>query len=152
MHLVLVGGGHAHVQVLRRLAMEPQARTRLTLVVDTPVAVYSGMVPGFVAGQYRVEELQIDVRPLARRAGARVIVSPMTGLDAERRRILVLGESRTAGSGKAHLFSFRDQSYGSQRILTPTPAPRAARTEGSCLATYSSIEGADWRKSEPYQS
>ena len=47
--LVLVGGGHAHVQVLRHLAMEPPPGTRVTVVVDTPMAVYSGMVPGFVA-------------------------------------------------------------------------------------------------------
>lgn len=89
--LVLVGGGHAHVQVLRRLAMDPPARTRLTVVLDTPVAVYSGMVPGFVAGQYRREELEIDVLPLARRAGARVVLAPMTGLDPQRRRIRLAG-------------------------------------------------------------
>jgi selenide,water dikinase len=89
--LVLVGGGHAHVQVLRRLAMAPPSATRVTVVVDTPVAVYSGMVPGFVAGQYRAEELEIDVLPLARRAGARVVMSPMTGLDPRLRLVLLEG-------------------------------------------------------------
>jgi selenide,water dikinase len=69
--LVLVGGGHSHVQVLRRFAMAPRPDVRLTLVVDRPIAVYSGMVPGYVAGHYRREELEIDVVPLARRAGAR---------------------------------------------------------------------------------
>jgi selenide,water dikinase len=87
--LVLVGGGHSHVQVLRHFAMEPLADTRLTVIVDTPVAVYSGMVPGFVAGQYRAEELEIDVVPLARRAGARVVLSPAIRIDAEGRRIHV---------------------------------------------------------------
>ncbi len=85
--LVLVGGGHAHVQVLRRFAMDPPPGLRVTLVVDRPVAVYSGMVPGFVAGQYRADELEIDVRPLAKRAGARVVVSAATGIDPEARRI-----------------------------------------------------------------
>ncbi len=89
--LVLVGGGHAHVQVLRRMAMARPAGARVTLVVDTPVAVYSGMVPGCVAGQYRAEELEIDVLPLARRAGARVVLAPMVGLDSQRRRVLVAG-------------------------------------------------------------
>ena len=89
--LVLVGGGHAHVQVLRRLAMEPPPDTRTTLVVDTPIAVYSGMVPGFVAGHYRTAELEIDVLPLARRAGARVVVAAATGIDAAARRLLVEG-------------------------------------------------------------
>ncbi len=89
--LVLVGGGHAHIQVLKRWAMAPVPGARLTLVVDRPVAVYSGMVPGFVAGQYPRDALEIDVRPLARRAGARCIVAPATGLDAGARRLAVEG-------------------------------------------------------------
>ena len=89
--LVLVGGGHAHVQILRAWAMRPVAGMHLTVVVDQPVAVYSGMVPGFVAGQYAREALEIDVRPLARRAGARCIVAPATGLDADARRVTLEG-------------------------------------------------------------
>jgi selenide, water dikinase len=87
--LVLVGGGHAHIQVLRRWAMAPVPGARLTLVVDRTVAVYSGMVPGFVAGQYSSEDLEIDVRPLALRAGARCIVAAATGVDADAHRILL---------------------------------------------------------------
>ena len=82
--LVLVGGGHTHIQVLKRWAMAPVPGARLTLVVDRPIAVYSGMVPGFVAGQYSRDALEIDVRPLALRAGARCIVAPATGVDPAR--------------------------------------------------------------------
>jgi selenide,water dikinase len=64
---------------------------RLTLVVDDPVAVYSGMVPGLVAGQYDPHELEIDVRPLARRAGVRVIGARLERVDAERRALHVAG-------------------------------------------------------------
>jgi selenide,water dikinase len=67
--------------------MAPRPDVRLTLVVDKPIAVYSGMVPGYVAGQYRREELEIDVVPLARRAGARVILSPAIGVDPASKRI-----------------------------------------------------------------
>jgi selenide,water dikinase len=89
--LVLVGGGHAHIQVLRRWAMAPVPGARLTLVVDRTVAVYSGMVPGFVAGQYSRHDLEIDVRPLALRAGARCIVAAATGIDADARRLRLDG-------------------------------------------------------------
>ena len=89
--LVLVGGGHANVQVLRRWAMAPLPGVRLTVVVDRPDAVYSGMVPGFIAGQYRRAELEIDVRPLARRAGARFVVAPAVGLDPAARRLRLDG-------------------------------------------------------------
>ena len=89
--LVLVGGGHAHVQVLRAFAMQPVAAVCVTLVVDRPEAVYSGMVPGFVAGDYRAAELEIDVVPLARRAGARVVLAAALRVDPAARRIELAG-------------------------------------------------------------
>ena len=73
--------------------MEPLPDTHLTVVVDRPVAVYSGMVPGFVAGQYRADELEIDVLPLARLAGARVIMAAAIGVDADAKRIMLEGRS-----------------------------------------------------------
>ena len=79
------------MQVIRRFAMEPPPDTHLTVVVDRPVAVYSGMVPGFVAGQYEASELEIDVVPLARRAMARVILSAATRIDADDKRVHVAG-------------------------------------------------------------
>ena len=79
------------MQVLRRFSMRPEPGVRLTVVVDRPVAVYSGMVPGFVAGQYAAPELEIDVRPLAMRARARVIVAPCTGVDAANRTLALEG-------------------------------------------------------------
>ena len=91
--VVLVGGGHSHIQVLEAFAAEPLRNARVSVVVDTPIAVYSGMVPGFVAGQYTAEELEIDVRPLARRANARVIIKRAVGIDAQQRNVLLEDQS-----------------------------------------------------------
>ena len=71
--------------------MAPLAGVRLTVVLDRPVAAYSGMVPGFVAGEYQAAELAIDVVPLARRAGARVVLAAATRVDAVNRRIELEG-------------------------------------------------------------
>jgi selenide,water dikinase len=90
---VLVGGGHAHVQVLRRFAMEPPRNARLTVVLDVPIAAYSGMVPGFVAGQYAAHELEIDVVPLARRAGARVVLGRAIAIDPGKGRVVIEGRA-----------------------------------------------------------
>ncbi len=96
-HLVLVGGGHTHVQVLKHLLMNASdpvwSRPRLvaTLIVDDPVAVYSGMVPGFVAGQYRRDELEIDTVPLAQLAGVRVVIARATSVDTEKSLVIVEG-------------------------------------------------------------
>jgi selenide,water dikinase len=94
--LVLVGGGHAHVQVIRAWAMRPLAGVRLSVVLDRAEALYSGMVPGFVAGDYAPAECEIDVVPLARRAGARVILAAATRVDASERRIEVAGRPALA--------------------------------------------------------
>ena len=95
-HVVLVGGGHSHVQVLRRMMMRPWPEARVTVVLDTPVAVYSGMVPGFVAGQYRVSELEMDVVPLARLAGADLVLTAAVGVDPGARRVRLDGRAPLA--------------------------------------------------------
>lgn len=94
--VLLVGGGHSHVQVLRRMMMRPWPEARVTVVLDTPVAVYSGMVPGYVAGQYRISELEIDVVPLARLAGAEVVLAPAVGVDVGDRRVRLDGRAPLA--------------------------------------------------------
>jgi selenide,water dikinase len=91
--VVLVGGGHAHIQVLESFAKEPLPDARLTVLVDRPIAVYSGMVPGFIAGQYRAAELEIDVALWTRRAGAQLTIGRAVRLDPDRREIEVEGQA-----------------------------------------------------------
>ena len=79
--LVLVGAGHAHIEVLRRLILSPHSGIDLTLVSLAPRHHYSGMVPGYLRGTYREEEITFDLPALARRAGAQFIQRRVTGLD-----------------------------------------------------------------------
>jgi selenide,water dikinase len=89
--LVLIGGGHTHVLVLKDLAMRPVPGLRVTLVNPGPAAPYSGMLPGHVAGHYPREALMIDLVRLCEAAGARLILGAAEGLDPQRRRIAVPG-------------------------------------------------------------
>lgn len=86
--LVLVGGGHAHLTVLKRFGMRPLPGVRLTLVTRTSQSPYSGMLPGLVAGHYAADDMHFDMRTLADFAGARFIHAEVTGLDPGARRIL----------------------------------------------------------------
>ena len=89
--LVLIGGGHAHALVLRMWGMDPLPGTRVTVINPDPVAPYTGMLPGLIAGHYRRDELMIDLVRLGRFAEARVILDRATGIDREARLIHLAG-------------------------------------------------------------
>lgn len=87
--LVLAGGGHAHAFVLRSLAAAPLAGAQVTLVAARERHTYSGMVPGCVAGHYALEQIQIDLKSLADRAGAKFVIGRIAGIDSGHKKILL---------------------------------------------------------------
>ncbi len=93
--LLLLGGGHAHVQVLQAFARQRPAGVELLLVTPFARQMYSGMVPGLVAGHYRAEQCAIALAPLAAAAGAGFVEGSAVALDAAARRV-TLGDGRVA--------------------------------------------------------
>ncbi len=89
--LVLIGGGHSHALVLRQWGMRPLPGARLTLINPGPTAPYSGMLPGFVAGHYAREALDIDLVRLARFARARIVLGAAQDIDLADRLVHVPG-------------------------------------------------------------
>ena len=93
-HLVLAGGGHSHALLLRMWAMRPGGRpagSLISLVSRHSTALYSGMVPGLVAGLYRQDECAMDLRRLCARAGVAFVLAEISGLDLERQELLLEG-------------------------------------------------------------
>ena len=88
--LLLAGGGHSHALLLRRWLMRPQLkpkRTAVVLVNRGSTALYSGMVPGLVAGLYSHEDCAIDLRDLCQRAGVAFVRAEITGIDLPRSQL-----------------------------------------------------------------
>ncbi len=85
--LVLAGGGHSHVGVLRALAHAPLRNLSVTLISPDPVFTYSGMVPGVVAGHYTATRCQIDLRRLCTAARVEFAHGQVTALDAGGQRV-----------------------------------------------------------------
>ncbi len=89
--IVLLGAGHAHVEVLRRFAMRPEPGVRLTLIGREPETPYSGMLPGVIRGDYEPRQARIDLAPLAAAAGARLILGTAVSIQRLERTVTVPG-------------------------------------------------------------
>ena len=88
--LVLIGGGHAHVYVLKSLAMNPCEGARVTLIAkDLHTPLQRSMLPGLVAGHYSWEETHVDLEPICRSGNFRVIHDEAVGIDHANKRVLM---------------------------------------------------------------
>ena len=87
--LVLLGAGHAHVHVLAQLAARPLPGTVVTLVSRHERQLYSGMVPGLVAGRFRRDECEMALAPLVLAAGVRWLKQEVIALSADARELLL---------------------------------------------------------------
>jgi pyridine nucleotide-disulfide oxidoreductase family protein len=85
--LILAGGGHSHLFVLRDLARLRPKDLEVTLVNPEPWMLYSGMVPGWIAGHYALTDCRVNLANLAMRAGVRFVIGSVVGLDAGERRL-----------------------------------------------------------------
>ena len=68
-HLVLVGGGHAHLTVLLNIANFVRRGHRVTLIGPSPYHYYSGMGPGMLSGIYRPREVRFHGKKMVEDRG-----------------------------------------------------------------------------------
>lgn len=115
--LVLAGAGHAHALVLRQWVSSPRKGVEILIVSPEPLAPYSGMVPGWLAGRYRYEEIVVDFATLARAAGAAFVQGELHALDPDARTL-------TLADGAAVQYDLLSLNVGS---TLQTPAARHAR-------------------------
>jgi len=92
--VVLAGGGHAHLAVLIDWANRREGTEERWLVTSGACTAYSGMLPGWLEGNYRARDMLIDLRPLAEQAGARLVLSDVIGLDVAARHLELASGAR----------------------------------------------------------
>ncbi|HEY6511414.1 MAG TPA: FAD-dependent oxidoreductase [Burkholderiaceae bacterium] len=93
--LVLLGGGHAHLHVLAALAREPMPGVQAVLATPYAHQLYSGMLPGWMAGHYTLDQCTIALEPLARAAKVELALSAAVSLNAGERTV-TLADGRVA--------------------------------------------------------
>jgi selenide, water dikinase len=84
--LILVGGGHAHVQLVASAA-PPPPNTRRILISDGPAAVYSGMLPSIVAGLLPASDADVRLDALAAAHGWEFLDARVVEVDAHQRTL-----------------------------------------------------------------
>ena len=112
--LLLIGGGHSHVEVIRRLGLAPEPGVAVTLISPDRHTPYSGMLPGHIAGHYRFEECHIDLETLCRGAGVTRVAGAITGLDLQRR-------NARCSDGTEHPFDVIAVDSGSTPVVSGIP-------------------------------
>lgn len=105
--LVLVGGGHAHLSVLAKLARFPTKGTEVILITPNRYQNYSGMLPGWIAGHYTREQSRVDLQPLVTASGVRMITASVVSMSADTR-------SLTLSDGQQMTYDFLSLDVGSQ--------------------------------------
>ncbi|MBB5270612.1 FAD-dependent oxidoreductase [Quisquiliibacterium transsilvanicum] len=104
--VLLLGGGHAHLVAGPLLAAAVQGRASLALVASSPRLLYSGMMPGWLAGQYSFDECSIDLAEICARHGIEWIRDRIVDID------FVSGHA--IGERGSHRFDLASVNVGSE--------------------------------------
>ncbi|TFE27551.1 FAD-dependent oxidoreductase [Cohnella luojiensis] len=113
--LLLVGGGHVHLHILKKLQQHPIPNVEVNLLSPFPIQYYSGMLSGFVEGLYAEEQIGVNLRKLCEAAGVSFIEDRVASLDAVSQTVIT---ERTRRMLKYDAVSF---NIGSEVAATDIP-------------------------------
>jgi selenide,water dikinase len=142
--MVLAGVGHANLEVLRRLGARPgrtagaderqvpEASLDLTVISPEPWHCYSGMVPGYLRGLYRFEEIAVELAPLVGRAGGSLLLGQVEGLDPRRRVVKVSAAAAGESAGREVPYDLVAFAVGSDAAGAAAATAQAGDAVLSC--------------------
>ena len=106
-HLILVGGGHAHMTVMLNLRDYIERGHRVTLIGPSPYHYYSGMGPGLLSEIYRPQDVRFHIKKMVENRGASFIQDTVTRIDPDR-KVLIL---KSGNKVQYNVVSFNTGSY-----------------------------------------
>jgi len=129
--ILLVGGGHAHLALLRGLIRRPLPDAEFLLVTPRPLTLYSGLLPAVIRREMSLRDAEIDVAALASRAGARLVIGAVAAIDPAARVALLRG-------GEVIGFDFASLDPGGMSAIEEDEI--AAKPIGELTARIEAIE------------
>jgi NADH dehydrogenase FAD-containing subunit len=112
-HLVLVGGGHAHMVTLANLNRFIVKGHRVTVIGPSEYHYYSGMGPGMLGTAYQPDDIRFATRQIVEKQGGTFIKDTVTHIDAQAKSVFL-------ASGAAidyDVSSFNAGSFVSDQIV-----------------------------------
>lgn len=120
--VLLLGGGHANLQVMHELARIDRSRFKLTLVSDVTHSPYSGMLPSYLAGVYKESELHFDLKKICDRFDFEFIHDGVAKINHLENKIETI-------SGKAISYDFCSINLG----IVPTQIPAVSEPKNDVI-------------------
>ena len=114
-HLVLAGGGHAHLMTLASIPALVSRGHRVTVVGPSPFHYYSGMGPGMLGGTYQPEEIRFATQQAVERLGGRFLLDRVERIAAPAQTLLL-------ASGQELSYDILSCNTGSQVATDLIPA------------------------------
>jgi len=138
-HLVLVGGGHAHMVTLSKIHEFVSRGHRVTVIGPSEYHYYSGMGPGMLSQIYSPEEIRFATKHVVEKQGGTFILGKVTRIDPGSRRVYV---SDSDSSLSYDIISFNAGSFvprdpitrGEPDMYSAKPIERLLEAQQSILA------------------
>jgi NADH dehydrogenase FAD-containing subunit len=140
-HLVLVGGGHAHMITLANLHQFMEKGHDVTVIGPSPFHYYSGMGPGMLGRIYRPEEIRFATQQVVEKQGGLFILDRVLRVDPQQ-KVLLLESGKHL---KYDVVSFNAGSYvpradiatDDQEVFTVKPIEKLMQAQQRLTALFS---------------
>lgn len=88
-HLVLAGGGHAHMLIMANLRLFIKQGHRVTVIGPSAYHYYSGMGPGMLGGTYTAEQIRFATKNTVESGGGKFILDSVVRINPDHKTILL---------------------------------------------------------------
>lgn len=101
-HLILVGGGHAHMMTLENIGRFIEKGVKVTVIGPSFYHYYSGMGPGMLGGTYSSSDIRFATKEVVQKQGGIFVRDKVVRIDAEKKEVY---------TSTGHVFSYDFLSF-----------------------------------------
>ncbi|MGE3975320.1 MAG: FAD-dependent oxidoreductase [Bdellovibrionales bacterium] len=115
-NIVLLGAGHANLEVIKHLSPSARTKCRIVLVSESDRIFYSGLLPRHIMGEVKIDELTIDLTTFCKAKGVDLIISSAKSISPTKKAI-------DLQNGNSIVFDYLIINTGGETTRLQTNAP-----------------------------